>query len=275
MIDKKKIHYRIPLKLIASYTWASLNQSAKAILPVIGVHCKDNKNGISWPSIKLIAKLAGYKKENSLYAGINDLIKNVLMTKKKEGRHNVYFLTDLALWKPGRSFFPIYKEAMILNGRWAKMTPTEKALYIVLGEKAKINDPKVLDSSYHAIGNINKVCNYIKYAGISKPSFYAAYDSLRNKGYIEFNQDEKYRYGIVNFSDQKRADKNKDNLRKVKEIVDRSTRNLDIKNLRIIPITAYQNQVDFENKKKAALETAEELKKIYEKGNIEKIMKEG
>jgi hypothetical protein len=159
---------------------------------------------------------------------------------------------------------------MILNGLWSKMTPTEKALYIVLGEKAKINDPKVLDSGYHAIGNINKVCKYIKYSGISKPSFYTAYKGLCNKGYIEFNQNEKYRYGIVNFSGQKRVDKNKSNLRKVSEIIDSS-----IKNLKVIPKTAYQKQVDFENKKKATLEIAEKLKRAYEKGNIEKIKKEG
>jgi len=276
MVDNKKIHYRIPLKLITSYLWASLNQSAKAILPVKGVHY-NKKDGSSWPSIKLIAKLAGYKdpRFRKVRKGINNLIKNVLMTKKKEGRHNVYFLTDLALWKPGRSFFPIYKEAMILNGLWAKMTPTEKALYIVLGEKAKINDPKVLDLGYHAIGNIDKVCKYIKYAGISKPSFSTAYKGLCNKGYIEFNQDEKYRYGVVNFSGQKRVDKNKDNLRKISEIIDSSIKNSDIKNLKVIPKTAYQKQVDFENKKKAILEIAEKLKRVYEKGNIEETKKEG
>ena len=268
MIDKKIIHYRIPLKLINSYLWASLNQSAKAILPVIGVHC--NKNGISFPSIKLMAKLAGYKTNRYIRVGINDLIKNVLMSKKKEGRHNVYFLTDLALWKRGRSFFPIYKEGMILSGLWAKMTPTEKALYIVLGEKAKINDPEVLNLGYHAIGNINKVCNYIKYAGITKPSFYTAYEGLCKKGYIEFNQDKKYRYGIVNFSGQKRVDRNKDNLRKALEIIDSSVKNIDIKN-KVIPKTAYQKQVDFENKKKAQLEIAEKLKRFYEKGNIDEI----
>ena len=290
MTENNRIHYRIPLKLITSYTWAGLNQSAKAILPVIGVHC--NKNGISFPSIKLIAKLAGYKKDSYLYAGINDLIKNVLMTKEKEGRHNVYFLTDLALWKKGRSFFPVYKEAMILNYAWAKLTSTEKALYVVLGEKAKINDPEVLDSSYHAIGNINKVCNYIKYAGISKPSFYTAYESLRNKGYIEFNQDERYRYGIVNFSNhiRVRVDNNKrtstdikikGDLRKALEIIARGNSNSDIKNpdikkidiLKVIPKTAYQKQVDFENKKKAILELAEKLKLVYEKGDIEKSKK--
>lgn len=273
MADNNKIHYRMPLKLITSYTWANINQSAKTILPVIGVYA--NSNGKAWPGVKIIAKLAGYKDSRYRYirAGINNLIKNVLIIKKKEGRHNVYILTDLALWKPGRSFFPIYKETMILNELWAKMTPTEKALYIVLGVKAKINDPKVLDSSYHAIGNIDKVCKYIKYSGIAKQSFYTAYKSLCNKGYIEFNQDEKYRYGIINFSGHIRVDKNKGNLRKALEIIDSSIKKIDI--LKVIPKTAYRKQVDFENKKKAMLEIAEKLKLVYEKGDIEEIKKEG
>ena len=166
---------------------------------------------------------------------------------------------------------------MILNGLWSKMTPTEKALYIILGEKAKINDPKVLNSNYHAIGNIDKVCKYIKYAGISKQSFYTAYKGLCNKGYIEFNQNEKYRYGIVNFSGYVRVNKNKDGLRKASEISEISEmvghiiKGTDIKNLKVIPKTAYQKQVDFENKKKATLEIAKKLKRVYEKGRIEEI----
>ena len=230
------------------------------------MHC--NKNGISFPSIKLIAKLSGYKKDIS--PGINDLIKNVLIIKKKEGRHNVYFFTDLALWKRGRSFFPIYKETMILNYSWGNLTPTEKALYIVLGVKAKVNDPRVLDLGYYAIGNINKVCNYIKYAGISKPSFYKAYEGLCNKGYIEnFNEEEKYEYGIVYFSSKRTSVdiKIKDDLRKALEIIACGNSNSDIRNLKVIPKTAYQKQVDFEKKKKETLEIAERLKRIYEKCN--------
>ena len=192
----EKIHYRLPLKLINSYIWADLIQPAKAILPVIGVYA--DKSGKAFPGIKLIAKYSGYKdkKNRKIQAGIKDLIKKDLVIRKKQSRHNVYYLTDKAIWKRGRSFFPIYKEDMILSELWAKLTPTEKALYIVLGVKAKVNDPEVLDSSYHAIGSIDKLCKYIKYSGISRPSFDRVYESLCNKGYIEFNQDEKYRYGI-------------------------------------------------------------------------------
>lgn len=185
------------MKLITSYIWADLIQSAKAILPVIGVYA--DKSGKAFPGIKLIAKYAGHKDSRYRYirAGVDDLIKNKLVIRKKQGRHYIYYLTDLALWKRGRSFFPIYKETMILNYAWADLTPTEKALYIVLGVKAKVNDPEVLDSEFHAIGDIYEVLKYIKWAGISRPSFYSAYWGLNHKNLIEFWEDEDpYRYGI-------------------------------------------------------------------------------
>jgi hypothetical protein len=189
-----KIHYRLPLKLINSYTWAGLNDPAKAILPVLGIYA--NKDGKAWPGVKLIAELAGYKDLRRIRLGMNDLIKNKLIIRKKQGRHYNYFLTDLVIWKKGRSFFPIYK-TMILKDIWAKLTPTEKSLYPVLGNKAKINVPEVLDSEFHAIGNINKIKKYIEWAGISRWSFYNAYYGLNHKGLIEFGEDEDpYKYGI-------------------------------------------------------------------------------
>lgn len=197
MADNNKIHYRMPLKLITSYTWAGLNQPAKAILPVIGVYA--DRSGKAFPGIKTIAKYAGYKdpRFRKVREGINDLIKNDLVIRKKQGRHYIYYLTDIAIWKKGRSFFPIYK-TIILNGLWAKLTPTEKALYIVLGVKAKINDPEVLDIlQCHAIGNIYQVNKYFKFAGISYQSFYNSYFSLRDKNLIEFWEDEDpYHYAI-------------------------------------------------------------------------------
>jgi len=79
----------------------------------------------------------------------------------------------------------------------AGLTRCEKSLYPVLGNKAKINDPEVLDSEYHAIGNIYKIEKYIKWADISRRSFYRAYRGLNHKNLIEFWEDEDfYRYGI-------------------------------------------------------------------------------
>ena len=196
-MDRKDIHYRLPLKLINSYAWANLNYPARAILPVLGIYA--NKENKAWPGIKLIAELSGYsdKRYKSIRSGMEDLIKNKLVIREKPGRHYIYSLTDLAIWKPGRSFFPIYKKAMIISRKWAGLTPCEKSLYPVIGNKAKINDPEVLDSGYHAIGYIYKVNKYVEWAGISRRSFNRALWGLDHKNLIEFwGEEDIYRYGI-------------------------------------------------------------------------------
>ncbi|MBA7516071.1 hypothetical protein ES705_08116 [subsurface metagenome] len=193
---KNDTHYRLPLKLISSHSWATLGKPARAILPVIGVYA--NREGKAWPGVRIIAELAGYKDKRRIRLGMEDLIKNRLVIREKLGRHYIYYLTDLAIWKWGRSFFPIYKEAMILSRRWAGLTPCEKSLYIVLGNKAKKNDPEVLDSEFHAIGDIYEPEKYIEWAGISRPSFYSAYYSLNHKDLIDSLDEGEgyYRYGI-------------------------------------------------------------------------------
>lgn len=193
----ENIHYRLPLRLINSYTWANLNYPGRAILPVIGVHV-DLRINQARPGIKLIAELAGYgdTRYRKIRIGINDLINHNVITRQKEGRHYIYSLTDLSFCKRG-SYFPIYKKAMIISRKWAGLTPCEKSLYPVVGNKAKIDDPEVLDSEFHAIGNIYEVNKYVKWAGISRMSFYNAYYGLNHKDLIEFwEEEDPYRYGI-------------------------------------------------------------------------------
>jgi len=197
MIDEN-IHYRLPLKLINSYTWAKLIKPARAALPVIGVHI-DLRINQAKPGIKLIAELAGYRdpRYRKIRDGINDLINHNVIIRRKEGRHYVYSLTALSFCKQGSSYFPIYKKAMIISRRWAGLTPSEKSLYPVLGNKAKVNDPEALESEYHAIGYIYEIKKYIEWAGISRPSFYSAYYDLNHKDLIEFwSEEEPYGYGI-------------------------------------------------------------------------------
>ncbi len=186
-VISERQHYRLPLKLIDSYIWASLNQPAKAILPVLGVHA--NKGHKALPGVELIAKLSGYKDLRKIREGIIDLIQKGLITKVKEGRHNAYFLTNLALKEDRQSFFPIYKAEMILSKRWADLTPSEKALYPVLGNKGKINDPDTRYTDIHALGNLDEVKQYYQWSGISKRSFYYALNSLIRHGLIEIWED--------------------------------------------------------------------------------------
>ena len=117
---------------------------------------------------------------------MKDLIKNKLVIREKPGRHYNYYLTDLAIWEQGSSYFPIYKEAMIISGKWARLTSSEKSLYPVLGNKAKVNDPDAMDTEFHAIGNIYDINKYVEWAGISRPSFDSAYQSLNHKNLIAF-----------------------------------------------------------------------------------------
>ena len=195
MIDEN-IHYRLPLELISSYTWAKLIKPARAILPVIGVHI-NLRNNQARPGIKLISVLSGYSNLKYVRAGIDDLIDYNLIFRQKEGRHYVYSLTALSFCKRGRSYFPIYKKGMILSGKWAGLSRCEKSLYLVLGNKAKINDPEALDLGFHAIVNIDEVNKYVKWAGISRSSFYRACEGLNHKNLIEFWEDEEpYRCGI-------------------------------------------------------------------------------
>ena len=120
----ENIHYRLPLKLINSYLWAKLNYPGRAILPVIGVHI-DLRINRAWPRIDLISALSGYSNLGYVRNGINDLINHNLIVKKKEGRHNIYSLTDLSFCKRGSSYFPIYKKAMIISRKWSGLTPCE------------------------------------------------------------------------------------------------------------------------------------------------------
>jgi len=137
-MNQENIHYRLPLRLINSYTWARLNYPARAILPVIGIYA--NKNGKAWPGVKIIAELAGYKDKRykSIRSGMRDLIKNKLVIRNKQGRHYIYYLTDLAIWKPGRSYFPIYKVAMIISRKWADLTPSENPFIRFWGIKPRL-----------------------------------------------------------------------------------------------------------------------------------------
>jgi len=188
-MSNENINYRLPLKLINSYTWAKLSKPARAILPVLGVHM-DLKSKACWPKVETIAELAGYTKLKSIRFGMKNLIKNKLIVRFKEGRHYIYILTDLALWHPKTSYLPIYKEAMIINRKWANLLPCEKSLYPVFGNKGRINDPEIIDTGIHAVGHINKINKYIKWAGISRRSWNTACAGLEHKELVIFYEEE-------------------------------------------------------------------------------------
>jgi hypothetical protein len=172
------------------------------MLPVIGTFI--NREGKTYASLfgksETIMKYAGYKKRNPIVSGLKSLIRAGIVIKTNQSAYKTYILklTDPARWKPGRTYFPIDKKAMIMNYRWARLSSIEKSLYIVLGLKATINDPDKPEDCY-GIGTARTVMKYCKWAGINKPSFYKAYYGLVDKQLIsvsKFTDDDRLDYTI-------------------------------------------------------------------------------
>jgi len=175
--------YNIPLKLVSRSYWRRINHPARAILPVLGLHADDN--GKCWPGIKLISKLSGYTNFRHIRSGINSLKETGLLVKEKEGRKNIYYLTDKALCMGG-SYFPM-KEYLFIKNWWGKLLPSEKAVFIVLAVKGAIADPDIPpefdEEEVHAHGTIQPI-KWLKLTGISRQSWYNALYGLNHKHWI-------------------------------------------------------------------------------------------
>jgi len=195
---KGNVHYRLPLRLINSGDWAKINLAARVILPVIGVHT--NENGVAFPGMVLISELSGYKDPRTVRNGINSLIENGLLSKKKRktwrgGRYNVYYLLGNAICREGRSYFPIYKD-VIEEKYWANLVPSEISVLGVMGVKATRNNPEAKDLRelgfpIFGMGTVQRK-KMIKLSGISESSFDYAIEGLIDKGWINFNEEYEY-----------------------------------------------------------------------------------
>ena len=179
--------YRLPLKLVTWGGWRKINHPARAILPVIGLHA--DKDGRSFPGIKLISKFSGYKDLRRVRQGICSLIKAGLLKKEKEGRHNVYYLANQAI-RMGGSYFPM-NEYLFTEGWWAKLLPCEKAVFVVLAVKGVIENPDIPEEfeieaeedKIHSHGVIQPA-KWLRLTGITKPSWYTALYGLNEKHWI-------------------------------------------------------------------------------------------
>lgn len=188
--------YRLPLKLVTWGSWRKINHSARAVLPVIGLHA--DKNGKSFPGIKVIIKMSGCQKAHTVHKGLKCLINNKLLRKEKEGRHNVYYLINDAIWMGG-SFFPM-TEYLFSEGWWAKLLPCEKAVFVVLAIKGAIENPDVpeeftdeaLDEKIHSHGIIQPT-KWLRLAGVkSNKSWYNALSGLCEKRWIGITKNNEY-----------------------------------------------------------------------------------
>ena len=147
---------------------------------MIGVYT--DKSGKAYPGMKLISKLSGYSRLERVRQGIGFLRGAGLIEKQRVGRRNEYRPKGNALWLRG-SYFPIYKD-VIRRGDWARLTPSEKAVFLTLAVKATINDPAVeRESNQHGIG-VFWPSTIARLSGITRMSFYRAVNGLIAKGWM-------------------------------------------------------------------------------------------
>lgn len=181
--------YRLPLRLITQGKWLRITHSAKAILPILGVHA-DWHTGISFPGVKLIQELSGIKHRDTIREAIRSLIDLDLLEKNKEGRRNVYILKPPAIWT-GASYYPMSEEFILTE--WITLSYVEKAVFGVLAVKAVINDPDVPedDQDVFGKGEIQKK-KWIRLAGIARRSWNEAIEGLIEKGQIVLSEEIDY-----------------------------------------------------------------------------------
>lgn len=199
--------YRLPLRLITQGKWLRITHSAKAILPVLGLHADDSS--ICFPGVKLIQKLSGIKSRSTIIEATRSLINLDLIEKNKEGRRNVYILKPPAIWE-GASYYPMSEE--FINTEWITLSYIEKAVFGVLAVKAAIENPNVLDISLRDTnlppwakrltefgdnkgvfgGGIIQKKKWLRLAGVSFPSWDTAIEGLIEKGQIVLSKENDY-----------------------------------------------------------------------------------
>jgi len=200
--------YRLPLRLITQGKWLRISHSAKAVLPAIGIHVDDNS--IAFPGMKIIRQLSGCIRPETARGGIYSLIEWDLIEKKRQGRHNVYYLKPPAIWSGG-SYYPMSEEFIKIE--WRSLSYIEKAVFGVLAVKAGMQnpdwpeiDPEQYDNlptwalKFAEFGNDEGVFGHaiiqkrkwIRLAGISFPSWDTAVKGLFEKGQIVLGEENDY-----------------------------------------------------------------------------------
>ena len=180
--------------MITQGKWLRITHSAKAILPVLGVHADDD--GKSFPGMKIIRQLSGCIRPETARAGIRSLVEIDLIEKVRQGRHNVYYLKPPAIWSGG-SYYPMSEE--FIKTEWINMFYIEKAVFAVLAVKATIenrNDPDfpqgfAEDEDWFGAGEIQRR-KWQRLAGITHRSCDKAIKGLIEKGQIVLREENRY-----------------------------------------------------------------------------------
>lgn len=200
--------YRLPLRLITQGKWLRISHSAKAILPILGLHADDS--GRAFPGMKIIRQLSGCIRPETARAGIHSLIEWDLIERLREGRHNVYYLRPPAIWSGG-SYYPMSEE--FIKTEWRSLSYIEKAVFGVLAVKAGMQnpdwpdiDPEEYDNlppwalRYAEFGDDENVFGHaiiqkrkwIRLAGIARCNWDIAINGLFRKGQIVLGEENNY-----------------------------------------------------------------------------------
>ena len=130
-----KHFFRWEKKIISSYRWKKLSYGAKAVFPVIAVHC--GKSGMAWPGFKKIAELAGVNKYEvqNFVEELERILKGSFKIKKTTTKRNKLYWKYQIKQPPRQNssdYFPFFKESIIISGLWAGLSYKAKAVYPVL-----------------------------------------------------------------------------------------------------------------------------------------------
>jgi len=197
-------------KYIESKQWAALPPAAKAIYPVIAIHC--NKKGFSYPSERTIAILSG-RTDKVVRQGIRyledylgDSFKTVKYTSKR-GKQSNRFILKIPVYQKGETF-PFYRW-IFESGIWRELKPTAQALYPVMrsfgyyspdayeeaAEKIETTQTWDMEAYKSREYDLCEADNTVlcEYAGITSRSLNSALKSLEDNFLIENDSDSSWR----------------------------------------------------------------------------------
>ena len=191
-MKKKDAHYRLPLKLINSYAWASLTKVEQAILAVIGAYINGRDEACSLKRSE-IAERIGYSLTNLrvIDSGLKVLAVKYLIIINK-GRPNRYYLTDLSRNEVGKSYFRLFRY-QIRGLYWAKLKPCEKTVYPVLGLKGSIENSEIKNiPEIYCRGQIKKKKDFCKFTNLNYSSFKRTLKGLEERSLLAIDDDGNY-----------------------------------------------------------------------------------
>jgi hypothetical protein len=193
-------------KFILSKQWALLPNAAKAVYPVIAIHC--DKNGYSYPKERTIAIISG-RTDKVARQAIRD-IENFLGESfeifkyiSKRGKRSKRFKLKIPAYTKGDTF-PFYRW-IFQSGIWQELKPTAQALYPVMRSFGYYSEDSIIESA-EELGSDElwkkgvyknrrfDLCSadydvLAEYAGISYRSINQALNSLERNFLIDWDQE--------------------------------------------------------------------------------------